>query len=91
MKHSATSLLSDVLVAVAVVVAYMLKLLIIEKSREKGRARGRSAEKKGKTPYFFFSPTDPILYFELSILVLVCYTAVFRGEERCVTTLKTAV
>ena len=80
MKHSATSLLSDVLVAVAVVVAYMLKLLIIEKSRE-----------KGKTPYFFFSPTDPILYFELSILVLVCYTAVFRGEERCVTTLKTAV
>ena len=54
----------------------------------------------------FFSHTNPYIsnitqqchvrrwsYFELALLVVVCYTAVFSvsGEERCVTTLKPAV
>lgn len=46
----------------------LLPKLPIEKQRGKGRARGRSAEKKGEMPYFF--PTDPILCFELLILLL---------------------
>ena len=42
---------------------------------------------------YFGEPTQAILegFFAASVDRLVCYTAVFIGEERCVTTLRTAV
>ena len=41
---------------------------------------------------YFGEPTQAILeFFAASVDRLVCYTAVFSGEERCVTTLRTAV
>ena len=41
---------------------------------------------------YFGEPTQAILeFFAASVDRLVCYTAVFSGKERCVTTLRTAV